>query len=138
MLLLEYSSSTLYIDPHTFMKNDFRNFKKYLSFFPDNLGLLADRLIGIFDIEAVVEPIGVKISDAIMNFQNSGYEVTGKVFEDCGRPRLQKRQVRNSTQCSKIGKKVQFQKYKNTFFCNFKNGKKSIFAPEKSLKLHFW
>ena len=76
------------------MKNDFfRNLKKYLSFFPDNLGLLADRLIGIFDIEAVVEPIGVKISDAIMNFQNSGYEVTGKVFEDCGRPRLQKRQV---------------------------------------------
>ena len=62
------------------------------SSFADNLGLLSDRLIGIFDIEAVVEPIGVKISDAIMNFQNSGYEVTGKVFEDCGRPRLQKRQ----------------------------------------------
>jgi hypothetical protein len=59
----------------------------------DNLGLLADRLIGPFDIEAVVDPIGVKISDAIMNFQNSGYEVTSKVFEDCGRPRLQKRQV---------------------------------------------
>merc|ERR1719510_2143051 len=61
--------------------------------FIDHLGLLADRLIGPFDIEAVVDPIGVKISDAIMNFQNSGYEVTGKVFEDCGRPRLQKRQV---------------------------------------------
>jgi len=60
--------------------------------FIDNLGLLADRLIGPFDIEAVVDPIGVKISDAIMNFQNSGYEVTSKVFEDCGRPRLQKRQ----------------------------------------------
>lgn len=28
-----------------------------------------------------------------MNFQNSGYEVTGKVEEDCGRPRLHKRQV---------------------------------------------
>jgi len=60
--------------------------------FIDNLGQLADRLTGPFDIEAVVDPIGVKISDAIMNFQNSGYEVTGKVFEDCGRPRLQKRQ----------------------------------------------
>ena len=70
-------------------------FLKFLSFFliSDNLGLLADRLIGPFDIEAVVDPIGVKISDAIMNFQNSGYEVTSKVFEDCGRPRLQKRQV---------------------------------------------
>ena len=59
---------------------------------------MADRLIGPFDIEAVVDPIGVKISDAIMNFQNSGYEVTSKVFEDCGRPRLQKRQV-NTTIC---------------------------------------
>lgn len=65
--------------------------------FVDNLGLLADRLIGPFDIEAVVDPIGVKISDAIMNFQNSGYEVTGKVFEECGRPRLHKRQTSYST-----------------------------------------
>ena len=30
---------------------------------------------------------------------------------------------------------MQFQKYKNTFFCYFKNDKKSIFAQEKSLKL---
>ena len=34
----------------------------------------------------------------------------------------------------KLEKKVQFQKYKDRFFCYFKNGKKSIFAPEKSLK----
>ena len=38
-------------------------------------------------------------------------------------------------QCSKIGKKVQFQKYKNTFFAISKMAKKSIFAPEKSFKL---
>ena len=41
----------------------------------------------------------------------------------------------------KLEKKVQFQKYKNKFFCYFKNGKKSIFALEKSLKLpkmHFF
>ena len=31
------------------------------------------------------------------------------------------------SQCSKIRKK-----------CNFKNGKKSIYAPEKFRKLHFW
>ena len=49
--------------------------------------------MGPFDIEDVVDPIGVKISDAIMNFQNSGYDVTAKVFEDCGTPRIQKRQV---------------------------------------------
>lgn len=49
--------------------------------------------MGPFDIEDVVDPIGVKISDAIMNFQNSGYDVTTKVFKDCGIPRIQKRQV---------------------------------------------
>ena len=49
--------------------------------------------MGPFDIEDVVDPIGVKISDAIMNFQNSGYDVTTKVYEDCGTPRIQKRQV---------------------------------------------
>ena len=41
----------------------------------------------------MVDPIGVKISDAIMNFQNSGYEVTSKVFQDCGTPKMQKREV---------------------------------------------
>lgn len=61
--------------------------------FIENLQTLADRLIGPFDIEAVVDPIGVKISDAIMNFQNSGYDVTLKVFGDCGQPRLHKRQA---------------------------------------------
>jgi len=61
-------------------------------FFADHLQVLADRLVGPFDIEAVVDPIGVKISEAIMNFQESGYEVTSKVFQNCGQPR-QKRQV---------------------------------------------
>ncbi len=40
---------------------------------------MGERLIGPFNIEAVVEPIDIKISDAIMNFQESGYEVTQKV-----------------------------------------------------------
>jgi hypothetical protein len=29
-------------------------------------------------------------------------------------------------------------KVQKHIFCHFKNGKKSIFAVEKSLKLHFW
>ena len=29
-------------------------------------------------------------------------------------------------------------KVQKHIFCRFKNGKKSIFAPEKNLKLHFW
>ena len=47
--------------------------------FSDNLISVGERLIGPFNIEAVVEPIDIKISDAIMNFQESGYEVTQKV-----------------------------------------------------------
>ena len=65
----------------------------FFFFFLENLQILGERLNGPFDIEAVVDPIGVKISDAIMNFQNSGVEVTEKVFQDCGNPRVQKRQV---------------------------------------------
>ena len=48
-------------------------------FISDNLISVGERLIGPFNIEAVVEPIDIKISDAIMNFQESGYEVTQKV-----------------------------------------------------------
>ena len=48
---------------------------------------------GPFDIEEVVDPIGVKISDAIMNFQRSGFEVSEKVKQECGTPRIQKREV---------------------------------------------
>ena len=61
--------------------------------FVDSLTSVGERLIGPFNIEAVVEPIDIKISDAIMNFQESGYEVTQKVFQDCGQPRLGKRQA---------------------------------------------
>ena len=40
------------------------------------------------------------------------------------------------TQCSKIGQKSAISKVQKHIFCYFKNGKKkSIFAPEKSLKL---
>lgn len=61
--------------------------------FVDSLTAVGERLIGPFNIEAVVEPIDIKISDAIMNFQESGYEVTQKVFQDCGQPRLGRRQA---------------------------------------------
>ena len=59
----------------------------------ENIQSVTERLVGPFDIEDVVDPIGVSISEGIMNFQNSGYEITGKVFQDCGTPRLQKRQA---------------------------------------------
>ncbi len=40
---------------------------------------VADRLLGPFNIELVVDPIDIKISDAIMNFQENGVEISQKV-----------------------------------------------------------
>lgn len=40
---------------------------------------VADRLEGPFNIESVIEPLDVKISDAIMNFQENSEAVTSKV-----------------------------------------------------------
>ena len=40
---------------------------------------LAERLEGPFNIESVIEPIDVKISEAIMNFQENSDTVSSKV-----------------------------------------------------------
>ena len=45
----------------------------------DELTNVAERLQGPFNVENVVSPINVKISDAIMNFQESAETVTAKV-----------------------------------------------------------
>ncbi|XP_059219243.1 glypican-6 isoform X2 [Stomoxys calcitrans] len=49
---------------------------------------VAERLLGSFNIVMVVEPINIKISEAIMNFQDSGHDITNRVFQGCGRPTL--------------------------------------------------
>jgi hypothetical protein len=41
---------------------------------------LTDRLIGPFNVELTIEPISIKISDAIMNFQESGFQVDDPAF----------------------------------------------------------
>merc|ERR1719500_1575073 len=61
--------------------------------YTDSLMSLSERLVGPFNIEMTIEPISIKISDAIMNFQESGFQVTQKVFELCGTPRLGRRQA---------------------------------------------
>jgi hypothetical protein len=48
--------------------------------YADALMKVADRLLGPFNIELVVDPIDIKISDAIMNFQENGYEISQKVY----------------------------------------------------------
>eukprot|EP00062_Callorhinchus_milii_P006607 gi/632947359/ref/XP_007889009.1/ PREDICTED: glypican-6-like [Callorhinchus milii] len=55
--------------------------------FIDAMLLVADRLEGPFNIEAVMDPIDVKISEAIMNMQENSMQVSAKVFQGCGQPK---------------------------------------------------
>ncbi|XP_063224776.1 glypican-6 [Bacillus rossius redtenbacheri] len=57
----------------------------------DAIEKVTERLLGPFNIEMVVEPINIKISEAIMNFQENGPEVTQRVFSGCGKPVLGRR-----------------------------------------------
>lgn len=52
------------------------------------LQMVAARLEGPFNIETVVDPIDVKISEAIMNFQEGSEAVQEKIFKGCGQPRM--------------------------------------------------
>lgn len=52
---------------------------------------ISERLLGSFNIEMVVQPIDLKISEAIMNFQENGADITQRVFAGCGRPILGRR-----------------------------------------------
>ncbi|XP_068628557.1 glypican-4 [Battus philenor] len=49
---------------------------------------VADRLQGPFNIAMVVEPIDIKISEAIMSFQEHNQEISQKIFAGCGKPDL--------------------------------------------------
>ncbi|KAK2906033.1 hypothetical protein Q8A73_009976 [Channa argus] len=53
----------------------------------DAMLLVAQRLEGPFNIESVMEPIDVKISEAIMNMQDNSAQVTYRVFQGCGEPK---------------------------------------------------
>ncbi|XP_028296437.1 glypican-6-like isoform X2 [Gouania willdenowi] len=54
--------------------------------FIDSMLLVADRLEGPFNIEAVIQPIDIKISEAIMTMQDNSMQVSAKVFQGCGQP----------------------------------------------------
>uniref|UniRef100_G1T8I9 Glypican 4 n=1 Tax=Oryctolagus cuniculus TaxID=9986 RepID=G1T8I9_RABIT len=55
--------------------------------FIDAMLMVAERLEGPFNIESVMDPIDVKISDAIMNMQENSVQVSQKVFQGCGQPK---------------------------------------------------
>lgn len=67
-------------------------------FFLDALDKVADRLLGPFNIEVVVEPINIKISEAVMIFQENGQEVSNRVFLGCGTPALGRKRRSQPTQ----------------------------------------
>ncbi|XP_047227524.1 glypican-6-like isoform X1 [Girardinichthys multiradiatus] len=54
----------------------------------DAMLLVAQRLEGPFNIESVMDPIDVKISEAIMNMQDNSAQVSFRVFQGCGQPKL--------------------------------------------------
>ena len=64
--------------------------------FVDSLMKLSDLLSGPFNVEMIIHPLDISISDAIMTFQESGFKVTQKVFEKCGQPRLVGRPKRST------------------------------------------
>ncbi|XP_042227686.1 glypican-4-like [Homarus americanus] len=49
---------------------------------------VGERLENPFNIENVVQPVNYKVSDAVMNFQEAGHDISNKVFNGCGPPRL--------------------------------------------------
>lgn len=54
----------------------------------DGVEKVADRLLGPFNIAMVVEPIDIKISEAIMSFQEHNQEISQRIFTGCGKPEL--------------------------------------------------
>ncbi|XP_007258721.2 glypican-4 [Astyanax mexicanus] len=64
--------------------------------FLDAMLSLAERLEGPFNFESVMDPIDVKISDAIMNMQENSMQVSQKVFQGCGQPKPMYRSKRST------------------------------------------
>ncbi|XP_057331318.1 glypican-6 [Microplitis mediator] len=62
--------------------------------FVEAVGKVGERLLGPFNIEMLVRPINLKISEAIMNFQENSHDVSQRVFSGCGRPVLGRRKRR--------------------------------------------
>ncbi|XP_053329426.1 glypican-4 [Spea bombifrons] len=78
--------------------------------FIDAMLMVAERLEGPFNIETVMDPIDVKISDAIMNMQENSVQVSEKVFQGCGQPKPNT-QGRAARSASEVGFNSRFRAY---------------------------
>ncbi|CAL8369442.1 unnamed protein product [Arctogadus glacialis] len=68
----------------------------------DAMLLVAQRLEGPFNIESVMEPIDVKISEAIMTMQENSAQVSYRVFQGCGQPKPSEMSSRSSRGVSDV------------------------------------
>ena len=62
----------------------------------DALSSLGERLNGPLNLEMIVLPLDIQISNAIMTFQDSALRVTQKNFDLCGTPAYMKRSKRTT------------------------------------------
>ncbi|XP_065211439.1 glypican-6 [Planococcus citri] len=84
------------------------------SAFVDAMSKVEQRLSRSYNIEQVVEPINVKISEAIMNFQENANAVTSKVFNGCGKPPLNSsRRRRRRRQATGFSESDEFEEHDN-------------------------
>ena len=51
------------------------NWRRITLIFSESLLSLIERLSGPFNVEMTIDPLSIKISDAIMNFQEAGFQV---------------------------------------------------------------
>ncbi|CAH1781255.1 unnamed protein product [Owenia fusiformis] len=70
-----------------------RSWNKYI----DAMYKVAERLEGPFNIEAVVDPLDVKISEAIMNLQENSADINDKVASGCGELELDNSRKKRDT-----------------------------------------
>lgn len=84
-----------------YFKTKFSQFRRFLKknkiikYVSDAIDKVADRLIGPYNVVSVVEPLNIKISEAVMNFQEIGADVSQKIQTKCGTLGL-KRQKRKA------------------------------------------
>lgn len=69
----------------------YRSLNKEWNPFLDKLTAIISRLETSFNIESVVGPLDIKISEAIMNFQENGITVSKRLYSFCGKPKRGKR-----------------------------------------------
>ncbi|XP_047440975.1 glypican-4 isoform X2 [Mugil cephalus] len=79
--------------------------------FLDAMLSLAERLEGPFNFESVMDPIDVKISEAIMIMQDNSMQVSQKVFQGCGMPKQQSTSFRSTRSVKETGFTGRFRPY---------------------------